>query len=920
MLSLARTSSAALATSRQAVRRLARPGTSRQLLSRSTQQVVQRRCYAAVEPFMSTRSAVLSVLNNIGSKREIEQYLAQFSSVSSPQFAVIKVGGAILTDHLDSLVSALSQLYHMGLYPVIVHGGGPQLNKLLEEAGIEPEYEEGIRITDGKTLGVARKLFLQENLKLVEALADKGVHAWPITSGVLQAEYLDKEKWKFVGRVTSINKEPIENAIRNGYLPILPSMAETFEGQVLNVNADVAAGEIARAIEPLKIVYLSEKGGLFHGVTNKKISAINLDEEYEDLLKEPWVRYGTRLKIKELKALLDDLPKSSSVAIIHPDHLQRELFTDTGAGTLIRRGNKLITATNIDSMGDVNQLKKTLIRDREGLDASSVVDRYLQGLSEREFKAYFDENMDALGIVLPPSEGSAIAHLATFTVTKHGWLNNISDNVFQNLKRDYSSLMWTVNQNDENLTWFFERADGSVSKDGEVLFWYGVESLDQVRELIAEFTQKGRRMFGDINLESQLHRAAKAAFGLSEEAVARQQARAYSTMASSARSSNPIGRTTQFASRTRPTLRTARSTSSLSSRGYATTTNPNPPYGNKQKSRDYPAKVALIGARGYTGQALIDLLNRHPNMDLRHVSSRELAGKKLQGYTKRDITYENLTAEDVRRLADSGSIDCWVMALPNGVCAPFVEAIDQSGSDSLIVDLSADYRFDDKWTYGLPELVDRGVIAQAKRIANPGCYATAAQVGIAPLLKYIGGQPSIFGVSGYSGAGTKPSPKNDVNNLTGNIIPYSQVDHIHEKEVSNQLGVEVAFMPHVAVWFQGIHVSHINAMVQFVKANRTQHTISIPLSEKMNARDIRNLYQDRYAGEKLIKVIGEAPSVKNIAGRHGVEVGGFAVHSSGKRVVVNATIDNLLKGAATQCLRTFYLQLPYTITNDDQKT
>lgn len=807
-MSLARTSSAALASSRQATRRLARAGSSRQLLSWSTQQFAQRRFYAAVEPFGSTRSAVLSVLNNIGSKREIEQYLAQFSSVSSPQFAVIKVGGAILTDHLDSLVSALSQLYHMGLYPVIVHGGGPQLNKLLEEAGIEPEYEEGIRITDGKTLGVARKLFLQENLKLVEALADKGVHAWPITSGVLQAEYLDKEKWKFVGRVTSINKAPIENAIRNGYLPILPSMAETSEGQVLNVNADVAAGEIARAIEPLKIVYLSEKGGLFHGVTNKKISAINLDEEYEDLLKEPWVRYGTRLKIKELKALLDDLPKSSSVAIIHPDHLQRELFTDTGAGTLIRRGNKLITATDVDSMGDVSQLKKTLIRDRDGLDASAVVDRYLQGLGKREFKAYFDENMDALGIVLPPSGGSAIAHLATFTVTKHGWLNNISDNVFQNLKRDYSSLMWTVSQNDENLTWFFERADGSVSKDGEVLFWYGVESLDQVRELIAEFTQKGRRMFGDINLESQLHRAAKAAFGLSEEAVARQQARAYSTMTSSARSSNSSGRTTQFTSTKRPALRTSISTSSLSSRGYATTTNPNPPYGNKQKSRDYPAKVALIGARGYTGQALIDLLNRHPNMDLRHVSSRELAGKKLQGYTKRDITYENLSAEDVRRLADSGTIDCWVMALPNGVCAPFVEAIDQSGSDALIVDLSADYRFDDKWTYGLPELVDRGVIAQAKRIANPGCYATAAQVGIAPLLKYIGGQPSIFGVSGYSGAGTKPSPKNDVNNLTGNIIPYSQVDHIHEKEVSNQLGTEVAFMPHVAVWFQGIHVSH----------------------------------------------------------------------------------------------------------------
>lgn len=225
------------------------------------------------------------------------------------------------------------------------------------------------------------------------------------------------------------------------------------------------------------------------------------------------------------------------------------------------------------------------------------------------------------------------------------------------------------------------------------------------------------------------------------------------------------------------------------------------------KSRDYPAKVALIGARGYTGQALINLINKHPNLDLRHVSSRELAGKKLQGYTKREIIYENLSPEDVRKMADEGAIDCWVMALPNGVCKPFVDAVDAAGKDSLIVDLSADYRFDPSWTYGLPELVSRSKISSAKRIANPGCYATAAQIGIAPLVKFLGGQPTVFGVSGYSGAGTKPSPKNDTKNLENNLIPYSLTDHIHEKEISTQLGTEVAFIPHVAMWFQGIHVS-----------------------------------------------------------------------------------------------------------------
>jgi len=288
-------------------------------------------------------------------------------------------------------------------------------------------------------------------------------------------------------------------------------------------------------------------------------------------------------------------------------------------------------------------------------------------------------------------------------------------------------------------------------------------------------------------------------------------------------------------------------------------------------------------------------LNSHPNFELTHVSSRELAGKKLEGYTSNDIIYQNLGVEDIRRMEENNEVDCWVMALPNGVCKPFVDAVDEVGSGkSVIVDLSADYRFSENWTYGLPELVTRSKLAKATRISNPGCYATAAQLGISPLVPHLGGDPTIFGVSGYSGAGTKPSPKNDTEQLRDNLMPYSLTDHVHEREIGVQLGVSVGFIPHVASWFQGIH-----------------HTINIPLNKEMSSRDIRNLYQDRYAGERLIKIVGEAPLVKNISGKHGVEIGGFGVHSLGKRVVICATIDNLLKGAATQCLQNMNLALGY---------
>lgn len=390
-----------------------------------------------------------------------------------------------------------------------------------------------------------------------------------------------------MGKINKVDKAPIESAIRARCLPILTSMAETPEGQVLNVNADVAAGELARALQPLKIVYLSEKGGLFNGDTKEKISAINLDEEYDDLMNNPknwWVRHGTRLKIKEMNDLLTDLPRSSSVAIIHPADLQKELFTDTGAGTLIRRGNKVHVNSKVSQFEDIEEFKQVLVRDREALDARATVDRYVQSLEDREFKAYFDEPKEALAIVFPPHAGSSMAQLATFTITKAGWLTNVSDNVFASIKKDFPKLMWTVKSDDENLTWFFDKAEGSLSRDGEVLFWTGIESGEEVRELMMEFARNGRRMFGDINLESKLQTAAKAAMNMSGGAPA-QQARAYSTAAPSSVTSNPL----------RASRHSRRRNIATSSRTYVTTTNPNPPLGAKNASNAKPAKVALIG-------------------------------------------------------------------------------------------------------------------------------------------------------------------------------------------------------------------------------------------------------------------------------------------------------------------------------------
>ncbi|KAL7788310.1 Aspartate/glutamate/uridylate kinase [Trichoderma ceciliae] len=482
------------------------PKTSRALLNRNSNKLSNTTTFRySSTAGNATREIVSQALRSIGSKRESQQWLKLFSSAQT--FCVLKVGGAILTEHLDELCRSLLFLHELNLNPVIVHGAGPQLNRLLEEAGVEPQFTEGIRVTDAKTLGVARKLFLEENLKLTDKLDQLGV-ATRSLSGVFMADYLDKEKWGYVGKVTKVNSAAIKHSLNASYIPIMTSLAESEDGRLLNVNADVAAAELARALEPLKVVYLSEKGGLFDG-NGSKISQINLDEEFDYLMSQPWCRYGTRLKIKEIKELLDTLPQSSSVTIIHPSDLLKELFTNSGAGTLIRRGDKIQKVSSLSGFQDLNKVKETLAGDYKDSNTKATVDRFIELLSANPFTAYYNDSMSCLAIVLPPSASRPIATLATLNVTKSGWLSNVAENVFLAIKKDYPSLYWIVSEADENLAWFFERSDGSFNCNNSVLFYYGCDfNSDALVSIHQDFVSHGHAIIGDPDLESQLRRAA----------------------------------------------------------------------------------------------------------------------------------------------------------------------------------------------------------------------------------------------------------------------------------------------------------------------------------------------------------------------------------------------------------------------------
>jgi N-acetyl-gamma-glutamyl-phosphate reductase len=309
-----------------------------------------------------------------------------------------------------------------------------------------------------------------------------------------------------------------------------------------------------------------------------------------------------------------------------------------------------------------------------------------------------------------------------------------------------------------------------------------------------------------------------------------------------------------------------------------------------------PIRIGLVGARGHVGSELIRLVASHPRFALGFVSSRERAGQRLDEHepsVQGELRYVNL---DAAQAAGQGA-DALVLALPNGMAAPFVAEVDAQSPRTVVVDLSADYRFDDAWHYGLPELT-RAAAPGATRISNPGCYATAMQLAIAPMRGALEGPVQCFGVSGYSGAGTSASDKNDPDKLRDNLMPYALTGHIHEREVTRRLSHAVEFMPHVAPHFRGITL-----------------TANLHLAQALRLDEVRARYRDHYAGEPLVRVSDEAPWVSRIACRHDAEVGGFTLSADGRRLVVVGTLDNLLKGAATQALQNLNLAfgLPETM-------
>ncbi len=418
----------------------------------------------------SLRKVVSQVLNQLGTSKEARYYLNQFSANDSMRFAVIKIGGAVLDEQLDLLAESLALLHDLGLMPILVHGGGPQLDRALSEAGVETNKRDGLRVTTPEVMEVVRPAIYRINRRLVHALQKQGVMAQGIQHGVFQCDFLDESRYGLVGEVKRVDLEAIRDVVRSGAMPVVACLGENASGQVMNINADIAAREVVWQVRPHKIIFLTVTGGLLDAV-GRVITAVSLRNDLGFLRTQDWVHSGMLLKLDQIAEMLSKLPETASVSITSVDNLATELFTHRGAGTLVRQGETVLVEDRIDP-----ELIPTLTELLEHSFNRKLRPDYFERLDLECLLR--SESNGAVAIVLKGVNG--MPYLDKFAVTPRAQGAGLGSSVWQTMIHRYPRLYWRSRSRNSLTRWYYEQADTHISSERWIAFSRGLTAMSEI--------------------------------------------------------------------------------------------------------------------------------------------------------------------------------------------------------------------------------------------------------------------------------------------------------------------------------------------------------------------------------------------------------------------------------------------------------
>ena len=268
--------------------------------------------------------------------QEIEKYVKKYSK----EKIVIKCGGRILKDPdlFNNFIEDIVTLRKLGLTPLIVHGGGPRIKKKLDELNIETKFIMGLRVTDEKVIKIVEDVMIKFNKEIVNALEEKTCKAKSITIKENISIYVQQKNKElgYVGYPSRIDTSLIKNLIREDYIPVITPMGLDKKDQAYNINADVAAGALATSLKSRRLLLMTDVEGVYD--KNKKLISEIKSKEAETLIDNGIILEGMIPKVRTcIKAVENGV---RGVVIIDGRKIHSilfELFSDKGAGTLIRK-------------------------------------------------------------------------------------------------------------------------------------------------------------------------------------------------------------------------------------------------------------------------------------------------------------------------------------------------------------------------------------------------------------------------------------------------------------------------------------------------------------------------------------------------------------------------------------------------------
>ena len=267
---------------------------------------------------------------------EVKRYLKKYND----EYIVIKCGGSVLVNQnlFDIFIGDIAVLNKLGFIPIVVHGGGKRINNKLDELGIKSEFIKGLRVTEKETIKVVEKVLIEFNQEIVEALKKQSCNSETINSkqNNIISVIKENEELGFVGAPTKINKTIIDEIVNDKKIPVIAPLGLDENNQTYNINADTAAGSIAKKIEARRLIIMSDVEGVLDN-DKKLISEIN-SNSIKDLINSDTITGGMIPKINNCLDVASNGVKGVVIIDGRKNHsILFELLSDKGSGTLIRQ-------------------------------------------------------------------------------------------------------------------------------------------------------------------------------------------------------------------------------------------------------------------------------------------------------------------------------------------------------------------------------------------------------------------------------------------------------------------------------------------------------------------------------------------------------------------------------------------------------